>query len=570
MSVAEQTTVIVSEQRPGTHGELWLKGDEWHLSCDPHVAMMAKRVFQQIKTEASGVFKLQNTPERCRDLEWFSQRYPLTIHHEDTLLRSAARHRDHILRMEEYSDPNYKPKQFELALPARDYQAVAAHAFLEQGFLLIGDEVGLGKSLMAICAATDPRALPMVVVCHANLAQQWQREFKRFAPDLNVHIINRTDPYTLPKIDGRGPDVLLCGFYKLKGWPRILGGYCSSMVIDEIQELRHSDTDKWRAAKSIANQVSMRLGMSATPIHNYGGEMYNILEILCPGRLGNREEFSREWCTGDSSGKLKLKDPAAFGSWLRTEHIMIRRTRREVGRELPDLTKIIQPVEADESVFEGVADKASELARRILARGTGGNDFDSVSAKGQFDMLMRQATGIAKAPEVAEFVKMLVESGERVLVSAWHRAVHDLLKEKLKEYRPAFYTGEESGLRKAAEAQRFIDGDTPILVISLRSGSGLDGLQYCCRTVVVAELDWSPAVHEQLVGRVHRDGQTDPVMAYFMMADTGADPFISELLGLKKDQVDGIRLAQHSGPLQQVDASASIQKMAERYLARRA
>lgn len=561
--------LIVSERRHGTHGELWLNGDRWHLDADPHVAMRAKKVFDGMRTDSkTGVLTIGNNPEICRDLEWFAQRFPLTIHDEQVLSRSASRHRDQIKRMEEYIDPDYKPQPFELALPARDYQAVAARMFLDQGFLLIGDEVGLGKTIMAICAMMDPRTLPMVIACHANLARQWEREINRFAPALFTHVIDRTQPYTLPKRDGRGPDVLLIGFMKLKGWAKILSRMCSSMVVDEIQELRHHDTEKYSAAKVIANGVQMRLGMSATPIHNYGGEMYNVLEILCPGRLGSRVDFCNTWCVSDY-GKLKLKDPAAFGAWLRNEHIMIRRTKKDVGRELPPLTKIMHHVDADASVFEGVADKASELALRLLARGGDTRSFDSVSATGQFDMLMRQTTGIAKAPEAAEFIRMLVESGESVLVGAWHRAVHDLLRERLKAYRPAFYTGEESGLRKAAEAQRFIDGDTPIMIMSNRSGSGLDGLQYRCRTAVIVELDWSPAIAEQFIGRLNRDGQPDPVTAYILVSEEGTDPHICEMLGVKKDQVDGIRLAQSSGPLQQHDSATAIREMARRYLARR-
>jgi SNF2 family DNA or RNA helicase len=57
---------------------------------------------------------------------------------------------------------------------------------------------------------------------------------------------------------------------------------------------------------------------------------------------------------------------------------------------------------------------------------------------------------------------------------------------------------------------------------------------------VFGELDWSPGVHLQNVGRVHRDGQPDPVAAYFLVSDFGSDPVVTEILGLKRQQSDAI------------------------------
>jgi hypothetical protein len=97
------------------------------------------------------------------------------------------------------------------------------------------------------------------------------------------------------------------------------------------------------------------------------------------------------------------------------------------------------------------------------------------------------------------------------------------------------------GLALNDAKRAFVAGESKVLILSLRSGAGLDGLQHVCRTVVFGELDWSPGVHEQCVGRVARDGQSDPVAAYYLLADAGSDPIVSDVLGLKRQQADGIR-----------------------------
>src|SRR5690606_29473386 len=136
----------------------------------------------------------------------------------------------------------------------------------------------------------------------------------------------------------------------------------------------------------------------------------------------------------------------------------------------------------------------------------------------ELSVLLRQATGIAKAPYVAEFVRLLVQSGESVVVFAWHRAVYDVLLSRLASLHPVMYTGSESPAQKQNALDRFRKGDSQVFLMSLRAGAGLNGLQERCSVAVFAELDWSPGVHEQCIGRLARDGQSSPVLAYFLVA----------------------------------------------------
>ena len=142
---------------------------------------------------------------------------------------------------------------------------------------------------------------------------------------------------------------------------------------------------------------------------------------------------------------------------------------------------------------------------------------------------------------MAEFVRLLVENGEPVVLYGWHREVYSIWLDKLWELKPLMYTGTESVVAKNHAKNEFMAGRTKVLIMSLRSGAGVDGLQGICRTVVFGELDWSPGVHEQCIGRIHRDGQGDKVLAYYLMSDHGSDPEVARALGIKKEQSDGIK-----------------------------
>jgi SNF2 family DNA or RNA helicase len=208
-----------------------------------------------------------------------------------------------------------------------------------------------------------------------------------------------------------------------------------------------------------------------------------------------------------------------------------------------------------------------ELARIILTQG-GLERTAKLRAAEELSWRLRQATGIAKASFVAEFVRLLVESGEQVVLYGWHRAVYDVWAERLKDLNPVLYTGEESPTQKEASKEAFVSGKSKVLIISLRAGAGLDGLQHCCRTVVFGELDWSPGVHEQCVGRVARDGQKDPVFAYYLVADHGSDPVVADVLQLKKNQIDGLRDPTAALLEDSNGAEGHIKRLAEAFLQR--
>lgn len=554
------------------YGRCWFDKSSWHIVGEPHIIMRAKRVFERIDKTSRGGIELSYSPEVCHELLWFMARYPLEISELDSgrLKAGSQLYTERIDRLEEILDPDYKPSKIDLAIPLREYQRRAVELYLSQGSLLLGDDVGIGKTATAIGSFSDPSVLPAVVVTMTHLPKQWQREISRFAPDLHTHVVKKGTAYELPQWFGKSPDVVIMNYAKLgyANWSELLAKYAKSVIFDECQELRRSGSGRYTAAQFLARACKFRLGLSATPVYNYGAEYWNVSEILSPGTLGTFTEFLREWCKRYNKGIIA--DPRSFGSYLRERGMMLRRTRKQVGRELPKLTKIIHPVEADAQVLMEMKDSATELARVVMRQTQASREARFVAA-GQFDMVMRQQTGLAKAPYVCEFVKMILEGEDRVMLYGWHREVYDVWRAKLAEFNPVMYTGTESSREKEMAFLKFTSqgaGASRVMIISLRSGAGLDGLQKVCRTVVFGEFDWSPGVHEQCVGRVFRDGQADPVVAYFLAAEDGADPFMLETLGIKRDQADGIRSPEGEIATRVESGRKQIREMAKAYLQR--
>lgn len=547
------------------------------MKCEPHVSMRLKRVFGKLQKGSVGTQLISDTPENARDISWFTQRYPMQISDVMRLTARAKQHREMMSLVDQITSGDYTPPEFDLAVPPRDYQRVAAGLLLARGGLLLADEVGTGKTCSAICTFADPRTLPAVVVTLTHLPRQWKAEIERFAPKLNVHIVKQGKPYDMtararrgsqPSLLDKFPDVVLINYHKLAGWAETLGRVCKSVVFDEIQELRKDGSAKYQAAQHLVGCVQFRMGLSATPIYNMGGEIYSVLSALFPGQLGTRDEFGTEWCQyGGVSDKSQIKNPKAFGAYMRDSGLMLRRTKADIGRELPEAQIVPQYIDSDEAALDKVSESCAELAKLILSEAKASPGV-KMHASEELSNTLRQATGIAKAPHVADFVRLLLEAGEPVVLYGWHRAVYSIWMDRLKEFKPLLYTGSESIPQKEEAKRKFISGESNLMIISLRSGAGLDGLQKRCRIVCFGELDWSPGVHEQNVGRVLRDGQEKSVIAYYLLADRGSDPIVAQVLGVKRQQIEGIR--RNPGEEELVEKlqndGGHIRRLAEEYL----
>lgn len=554
-------------------------GALWAIKAAPYLMIKIKRLFPRASPYRTGWVTLKDTPEVCRDLEWLTERWPLEVSDPDRarLTERAASHRDSEEALAEILS-GHRPHLdlLEPARKARDYQLVAADVILQTGRLLLCDELGLGKTMSSLLALRAPDALPALVVCPTHLPRQWQDEIRKTLPWLTSHVATKGTPYDPAKrrgMGGRAPDVLILPYSKLRGWGDHLAGKVKTVIFDEAQELRRGGSQKWVAAAQVADLAHYRVGLTATPVYNYAGEIHTILQVLAPDALGTHEEFVREW-SGTAvhsigGDHVSVHDPAALGIYLRSEGLMLRRTRKEVGRELPsEPLRVPHSIDTDEGVLEGMINDAADLAELIVANTARRTEL--WRARGEFDWKVRRATGIAKAAYVAEFVKVVLEAEQKVVLFGWHRDVYEIWREKLADYRPVFYTGTESPNQKHLSRDEFIVGDARILIMSLRSGAGLDGLQEVCHVGVFGELDWSPGMHDQCVGRLHRDGQLEPVVAYFLVSDHGSDPLMAETLQIKRMQSEPIQ--DPDRPLYEdrpLEAADRVKRLAEEVLAAR-
>ena len=505
----------------------------WTIKGEPCVTEMAKRLFPGSEKKRS---EARFTANRriIGDVNWLMMRYPLEIAPRDRALweKSLEKAREHVLSREaaQKLPQRSSPPAGTFEGTLREFQKEGLSFLLANERTLLADEMGLGKTVQALACLAATGDMPALLVVPPHLMRNWESEAQRFlrvnGKPPRVCVIKGLKPYELPEAD-----IYLIHYLLLRGWKKVLPecGF-RAVIFDEIQELRHAGTEKYSAASLMAESCERVIGLSGTPIYNRGAEIWNVINILDFHCLGDWESFTREWC--DGYGNHIVRDPALLGAHLKREGLILRRTKREVLSELPPKRKLVQEIDSDDRVYRELMRPVMEMLgslRELMPDAKERALLEERISAGE-----RQATGVAKAPFVAAFVRALLDSDEKVLLFAHHHAVMDIYRKELAGYKPVFITGRESAAQKDAAVARFMAGESDLCVISLRSAAGLNLQRASC--VVFGELDWSPAVHSQAEDRAHRMGQQDSILCYYLVAPQGSDRDMQDALGLKVSQ----------------------------------
>ena len=313
-----------------------------------------------------------------------------------------------------------------------------------------------------------------------------------------------------------------------------------TIICDEVQHLRSKTTKKYFAVKKLSalKTIKYRIGLSGTPIYNRGSEIWPIVDILRPGLLGSFKEFCDYFCYVNEKGKAVVLENKreSLGEELR-KHVMLRRKKSDVLKELKEKVRYKQVIDADINYYHRELDKIWKKLEEDQKNAE--TAFDKFTSYKRAIQSERQAAGIAKLPHVIEFVKNIMEIEESVIVFCHHKSIHQLLHKSLGEHSPSAIIGGQTDKERQHQIDRFQAGETRLMIAGLRAGNvGINLTR--ARYVIFAELDWSPAIHRQAEDRLHRIGQKNIVFAYYLIGNGTLDDHVASVLVDKSYEIDAI------------------------------
>ena len=396
--------------------------------------------------------------------------------------------------------------------------------------------------------ATEKQTFPVLIVAPLVTLNNWQRETQKFLKKRSRNGKISEDEYPSSVLIRTGKaqelgkyDVYIINYDLLhKRIDDLSKLNIKTIVCDEVQHLRSKTTKKYTAVKKLAalDSIKYRVGLSGTPIYNRGSEIWPIVDILRPGLLGTFDEFCEYFCYVNEKGKAIVLENkrASLGEELR-KHVMLRRKKSDVLKELKDKVRYKELIDSDINYYQTELGKIWERLEAEQKNAT--SAFDKFSSYKRAIQSERQAAGVAKVPHVIEFVKNIMEIEESVVVFCHHKAIHELLHRSLSEYTPASIIGGQSDKERQEGIDRFQNGETKLIIAGLRAGNVGINLSRA-RYVIFAELDWSPAIHRQAEDRLHRIGQKNTVFAYYLMGKGTLDDHVANVLVDKSYEIDAI------------------------------
>jgi SWI/SNF-related matrix-associated actin-dependent regulator 1 of chromatin subfamily A len=407
---------------------------------------------------------------------------------------------------------------------------------------LVGDQPGLGKTPVAICFANEIKAKRVLVVCPANIRLQWAkriREWSTMKGRYTVYPILKSSHGVYPDAEWT---VVSYDLARTEAIGKALAAQrYDLLVLDEVRYLKEDDTNRARAVfgggdvslfTPLAERCDRILALDGTPLPNRPAEIYTVARSLCFDAIDfmSKEKFRDRFNPSlrfqveakDADGHI-IKDSAGrpVMKWVTDErsgrhwelqnrlraNFMVRHLKSEVMSQLH--LPAFDVIDLEET---------AEIREALHAESLLHIDFEDLKGIDYINGhigAVRCMMGIACAPQVADYAKLVLDSGEdKLTIFAWHIKVLDILQQKLEKFGVLRIDGSTT----ASQKQRFTDEfranpDKRVMLGNMLSlGSGTDGLQDVCQRGIIAEPDWVFGNNQQCSDRLVRGGQKGKVL----------------------------------------------------------
>jgi hypothetical protein len=415
----------------------------------------------------------------------------------------------------------------------------------------LADDMGLGKTIQVIALHLHRRATkagPTLVVCPASLLGTWEREVRRFAPDVPVRRYHGGGRHLR---DVAVDEIVLVTYGVVVRDSADLAGTGWGLVVAD--EAQHAKNPLSRTARELrAVPAPARIALTGTPVENRLSELWSILDWTTPGLLGHLEGFTRRVAIPVERYK-NAEVTARFATLVRP--FLLRRKKSDPGiaPELPLKTETdrIVPLSAEQvTLYEAVVREAMDAIGRKDGIERQGLVFKLLVSLKQIcnhpAQYLKQRTPLAggrsgKLAAFDELTDIIVAGGESMLVFSQFTQMATLLRQHLDSRGiPSLYLHGGVPVRQREElVERFQDGRAPVFLLSLKAGG--TGLTLT-RATHVLHYDrwWNPAVEDQATDRAYRIGQDRPVQVHRLIAEGTLEDRIAALLEKKRELADAV------------------------------
>lgn len=402
-----------------------------------------------------------------------------------------------------------------------------------RGRAILADEVGLGKTIEAglIIKEYLIRGLvrKVLILVPASLVLQWVRELNQ---KFGIPAVAQKKEYMWAQYD-----IIVASMDTAKRDPHreiVLNQEYDMLIVDEAHKLKNKKTTNYKFVQELRKKYCLLL--TATPVQNDLGELYNLITLLKPGQLGGQGHFAANFVVDKRLPKNEDKLQEELSK------VMIRNRRGDGDLEFTSriVKNIPLTLSAEEqALYDGVCDFVRGRYRD--SRGDIGSMLSLVTLQREVcssrdavfltlvNLFKKMAEDSPLRPKIWELVELIRsikantkadktlelirDIGDKTIVFTEYRASQEYLLNFLKEHNiiAVPYRGGMNRGKKDWMMDLF-KGRAQVMVATEAGGEGIN-LQFC-HNVVNFDLPWNPMRVEQRIGRVHRLGQTENVQIF--------------------------------------------------------
>lgn len=439
-----------------------------------------------------------------------------------------------------------------------EYQRAAVKHVIEHPYCALLLEMGLGKSISTLTAIKKLideylEVSKVLVIAPKRVAEStWSDEIDKWEhlKGLTISKILGSEKHRKAALKASA-DIYLINRENVVWLVSHLQGYWpfDMVVIDELSSFKSSKAARFKALRLVRPKTNRIVGLTGTPAPNGLIDLWSQLYLLDLGeRLGKtitgyRSKYFRP---GRSNGQVIFDYKLNNGS---EEEIYKQISDICISMKAEDYLQLPKRIDrtVDINFPESLLSRYDEFEKQQVLAIEDEGDISAVNAAALSNKLLQFANGAIydsernvheihdeKLDALAEIVE--AANGQPVLVFFSFRHDVSRILKKLKSYHPKEIGGPED--IKAWNAGKI----QVLLAHPAGAGHGLN-LQAGGHIVVWFGLNWSLELYQQANARLHRQGQTKPVIIHHLVAKNTMDEDVMKALDSKTDKQEALMQA---------------------------
>lgn len=476
--------------------------------------------------------------------------------------------------VEENYENSYRSEYIELNLPVKkrfyDFQTGGIDYVRKNKRVIIGDQMGLGKTIQGIGGLLINDAFPAIVICPKGLRLNWQDEIHDWT-DKKAMVLSHKNINQLPFMLQSGMvDVVITNFHGIQTffveeikkvlittgenagteYDRVymngLEALFKGVILDEAHYCRNKKTLLFKTIRRVFEDKETRICLTGTPVVKGAEDMGALLEMIgMIERFGGYHKFVKQYrkMNKDFVNGRKEKQPSNKSVDLELQNLniklrsicFIRREKYQVLKDMPEKFRKRIRVELEN---QDEYDHALLSLQDYLV--SNNVDPEKIESAMRAEILVRinllkKISARGKLPAFNEFVKDILDSGEKIVVFCWFNETAQTIKDHFRKYNPVTICGRIDGREMKDEEvnanKKAFQTDPKVRMIILTFGKGREGHTLTAASKwACIEPGWTYADHAQAEDRIHRISQENNCECYYFLGAGTVDEDIDKII----------------------------------------